>query len=84
MCFECIRTSGNLTHHKRTHTGEKPFKCEICAKSFSQSGNLVTQRTHTSETPFNCDIFSKAFNEGGSLKTHIRAHTGEKPFKLSH
>ena len=65
----------------RTHSGEKPFTCEECSESFSETDELKTHlRTHSGEKPLTCKECSKSFSESGELKTHLRTHSGEKPF----
>ena len=41
--------STDVARHARVHTGEKPFKCDLCTKSYSEKSNLRVHmfRFHT-------------------------------------
>ncbi|KAH9935901.1 uncharacterized protein BXZ73DRAFT_45159 [Epithele typhae] len=76
-----------ISRHMQSHTGHRPFQCNVCQQNFSEAATLAQHmRRHTQEKPYSCDFpgCGKAFAIAGALTIHKRTHNGSKPFKCSY
>ena len=57
--------------HKKTHEGEKCFKCDLCPYSSISQRHLESHMLiHTDQKPYQCDQCDQSFRQKQLLKRH--------------
>ncbi|KFM71735.1 B-cell lymphoma/leukemia 11B, partial [Stegodyphus mimosarum] len=90
FCGKVFKNCSNLTVHRRSHTGEKPYKCELCSYACAQSSKLTRHmKTHgrLGKDVYRCRFCDMPFSVPSTLEKHMRkcvvSQSGGSPYIMS-
>lgn len=81
LCGKAFMVACYLTKHLRTHSDERPFKCDFddCTLAFARKDKLQRHRnTHVGERKHVCQECGKSYFHRYDLTIHMRTHVSYK------
>ena len=75
FCGKVFKNCSNLTVHRRSHTGEKPYRCTLCSYACAQSSKLTRHmKTHgrRGKDVYHCKFCNMPFSVPSTLEKHMR------------
>ncbi|XP_060795897.1 zinc finger protein 646 [Neoarius graeffei] len=84
----CSKESGpkstNTDHNRNGDASvvkeERPFKCNICGRSYRHAGSLLNHKNTHKTGNFTCSFCAKPFSNPMALRNHTRIHTQKKKY----
>jgi ferredoxin len=85
-CGECnavFKTNARLKEHIIIHTGNKPFTCELCDKSYNSRSNLRKHKELHKNLEVECYHCPKVFSSKYQMRQHLRIHSTNNLLKCN-
>ena len=84
LCEKELNSHSSLRNHMMIHTGDKPYKCDVCGKVYRRIGRMKScQLLHAGELrsePYTCEKCGKVMSSKNILQKHmVRIHSEVKP-----
>ncbi|XP_067868196.1 zinc finger protein Gfi-1b isoform X2 [Heterodontus francisci] len=84
-CMKCNKVfstaHGLEVHVRRSHSGMRPFACNLCGKTFGHAVSLEQHMNiHSQEKVFECKMCGKSFKRSSTLSTHLLIHSDTRPY----
>ncbi|XP_067617782.1 serendipity locus protein H-1 [Eurosta solidaginis] len=80
-CGKCLKL-GSMWMHRKIHSDNKKYGCDICGQKFVQKINLTHHsRIHTAEKPYECPECQKRFQERSHLQRHQKYHAQTRSYR---
>lgn len=75
VCYKEFVTRAEIQRHMFIHTGETPFSCPLCKRSFNSYANMVRHERyfHSEVRDIKCEICCRKFKSYSHLNRHKKS-----------